>query len=100
MKAYPLRREYLICYDITDNKIRGNVFKELEKYGLKPSQKSVFWGYLTMPELAAIKRYLPSALAETDRAFIVRSYFNSIGQSFLFGYGEESFSDWKESDVI
>ena len=58
MSSYPLRHEYLISYDIVDNKIRTYVFKELEKYGLKPAQKSVFWGYLTLAELNGIKRLL------------------------------------------
>ena len=100
MKTYPLRREYLICYDISENKIRGDVFKELEKYGLKPAQKSVFWGYLTMAELSAVKRYFSSVLEETYKAFIVRSTFNSLGESCFFGYQEDCFTDWKETDVI
>ncbi len=100
MKIYPLRREYLICYDISENKIRGEVFKELEKYGLKPAQKSVFWGYLTMAELSAVKRYFSSVLEETDKAFIVRSSFNSLGESWFFGCQKDSFTDWKETDVI
>lgn len=103
MKNYPLRKEYLICYDISENKIRTHVFKELEKHGLKPAQKSVFWGYLTMAELSAIKRYFASVLAETDKAFVVRSHFNrhkANSESCFFGHQEDCFTDWKEADVI
>ena len=100
MKNYPLRKEYLVCYDISENKIRGNVFKELEKLGLKPAQKSVFWGYLTMAEISAVKRYFASILEKTDKAFIARSNFNSQRESCFFGYQEGCFTDWRETDVV
>lgn len=100
MKTYPLRQEYLICYDIEDNKIRGNIFKELGKYGLKATQKSVFWGYLTIAELTAIKRHLGAKLDTTDKAFIARTNFNGRGQSYFLGHNRMDFTDWKETDVI
>lgn len=100
MRNYPLRQEYLICYDIEDNKIRSCIFKELEKHGLKPTQKSVFWGYLTLAELTAIKRYLKDHLEKTDKAFITHTHLNGKGQSYFVGHEKEDFSDWKETDVI
>lgn len=100
MGIYPLRHEYLISYDIEDNKIRRSIFKELEKYGLKPTQKSVFWGYLTLAELTSVKRYLTDNLEKTDKAFITHTNFNGRGQSYFIGHGKEEFSDWKETDVI
>ncbi len=100
MKAYSLRQEYLICYDIEDNKIRNNVFKELEKYGLRATQKSVFWGYLTMAELFSIKRYLKDILEMNDKAFITHTSFYNERYSYFFGHGKEDFEDWKETDVI
>ena len=100
MRIYPLRKEYLISYDIEDNKIRNYIFKELRRYGLKPTQKSVFWGYLTIAELEAVKRCLDSHLETTDKAFITHTNFNGEGQSYYLGHKEEDFKDWKETDVI
>ena len=100
MKSYPLRQEYLICYDIEDNKIRSRIFKELEKYGLKATQKSVFWGYLSLAELTGIKRYLKDKLEKSDKAFITHTHFNSKRRSYFVGHKKEDFSDWKETDVI
>ena len=100
MRTYPLRKEYLICYDITDDKVRLSVFKELEQYGLKPIQKSVFWGYLTLAEQLAVKRHLQTKLDKTDKAFISKSSFNGKGPSDFIGHTKEDFTDWKETDVI
>ena len=100
MSSYPLRHEYLISYDIVDNKIRTYVFKELGKYGLKSAQKSVFWGYLTLAELNGIKRLLQDKLKKEDKAFITNTNFNGTGQSYCLGHTKEDFTDWKETDVI
>ena len=98
--SYPLRQEYLISYDVEDNKIRTRVFKELGKYGLKPVQKSVFWGYLTMAEIKAIKRYLNEKLEKDDKAFVTHTNFNGRGQSYFFGHKKTDFSDWDEAGFI
>ena len=98
--TYPLRQEYLISYDVEDNKIRTVVFKELQKYGLRPVQKSVFWGYLTLAELEATKRFLSSELQKTDKVFITHTNFNGRGQSFFIGHQREEFIDWQETYVI
>ena len=100
MSAYPLRREYLICYDIENDKIRSYIFKELEQYGLKPAQKSVFWGYLTLAELEAIKRHLRNNLKKTDKALITRANLNGKGLSYFIGHSQMDFKDWEETDVI
>ena len=98
--TYPLRQEYLISYDIEDTKLRTGVFKELGKYGMKPVQKSVFWGYLTMAELQGVKRYLSEKLQKSDKAFITHTHFNGYGQSYCTGHHPNDFKDWKETDVI
>lgn len=98
--SYPLRQEYLISYDVEDNKIRTRIFKELGKYGLKPVQKSVFWGYLTMAEIKAIKRYLNEKLEKDDKAFVTHTNFNGRGQSYFFGHKKTDFSDWDEAGFI
>ena len=98
--TYPLRQEYLISYDVEDNKIRTKVFKELQKYGLCHVQKSVFWGYLTLAELESTKRFLSNELKYTDKAFITHTNFNGRGQSFFVGHRKEEFKDWQETYVI
>lgn len=95
-----LRNEYLICYDIEDNKTRTWIYKELGKYGMKAVQKSVFWGYLTLAELNAIKRFLKIILNSTDKTFITHTNFNGRGQSFIIGNDPEEFKDWNEYDVL
>lgn len=97
---YPLRHEYLVSYDVENNRIRTRIFNELGKHGLKPVQKSVFWGYLTLAELEALKRYLSTNLQIADKVFITRTNFNGRGQSCFIGHHEEDFRDWKESHVI
>ncbi len=98
--TYPLRQEYLISYDVENNKIRTGIFKELEKHGLKSVQKSVFWGYLTSAEMEAIKRYLNAELGSTDKVFITHTNFNGRGQSYFLGHSEQDFKDWEETSVI
>ena len=95
-----LRSEYLISYDVEDNKIRRKIRKEVLKYGMTPVQKSVVWGYLTFAELQSIKRHLEEHIQGEDKAFITRTNFNGRGQSFFIGHNKEEFLDWKEYDVL
>ncbi|MCE2504135.1 MAG: CRISPR-associated endonuclease Cas2 [Chlorobi bacterium] len=95
-----LRQEYLISYDVEDNKARSRLYKELAGYGLRSVQKSVFWGHLSMAELQAVKRELQKYLDAHDKAFITHSSFNGRGQSYFIGHDEEDFKDWKENHVI
>lgn len=61
---------YLIAYDIEDNKSRRRLFKSLKDLGLKPIQKSVFWGELNRAEFsAAIREIRECATGDLDRAF-------------------------------
>lgn len=96
----PLRQEYLIGYDVEDNRIRTRIFNELGKHGLKSVQQSVFWGYLNLAEVEAIKRYLHANLEQTDKVFITHTNFNGRGQSYVIGHQEEDFRDWEENHVI
>ena len=98
--SYPLRQEYLISYDVEDNRLRTRIFRELGKYGLKSIQKSVFWGYLTLAELEAVKRYLHGGLEKRDKVFITHTNFNGRGQSYVIGHSKEDFRDWEENHVI
>ncbi len=95
-----LRQEYLICYDVENNKIRTKLFKELKRQGLKHVQKSVFWGYLTVAEINSISRFINSVIDDEDKVLITRTNFNGRGHSLFFGHSKEDFEDWEENCVI
>ena len=95
-----LRQEYLISYDVENNKTRTQLYKDLGSFGLRAVQKSVFWGYLTIAEVHAVKRSLQKYLDTSDKGFVIRSNFNGQGRSYFIGHSKEDFEDWKESDVI
>ncbi len=95
-----LRQEYIICYDVIDNKIRAKLFKEFERNGLKNVQKSVFWGYLTSAELKSLSRFIKKEIDKTDRVLITKTNFQGAGYSFLFGHEKNQFKDWEENCVI
>ena len=95
-----LRQEYLISYDIQDNKIRNKIYDELLKEGMKPVQKSVFWGFLTYAELKSIYRFIDDIAETFDKILITKTNFNGVGESYLVGHSREEFTDWNEYDVI
>ena len=98
------RNEYLICYDIKDNKVRKQVFNHLVGYGLLPVQKSVFWGFLLKSERAAIQTLLGESLDlkrfPPDKVLITRSSFANSHHYFTLGHAKHEFQDWEDSDVI
>ncbi|KFJ43510.1 CRISPR-associated endonuclease Cas2 [Francisella philomiragia] len=91
-----LRKEYLIAYDIEDNKARTIIYKQLLAYGLKAVQKSVFWGYMSIAELNAVKRMFDNALNTFDKVFITRVNMQEQKLDYSFGYDEKTFKDWDE----
>ena len=95
-----LRQEYLICYDIENNKIRKKIYDELARNGLRAVQKSVFWGYLTRAELNSIRRFISNIIDKDDKSLITRTNFHGRGFSYLIGHKKEDFEDWEENSVI
>lgn len=84
MKLY---NEVMVCYDIEDNKIRTRFFGRLKDLGLRPIQKSVFWGHLNVAEERAVLRLFHEELDKaTDRAFLVRSPLAEAAERNSFGY--------------
>lgn len=55
---------YLVCYDIEDNKVRKKFYEKLKDLGLVPIQKSVFMGYLKPPEFVAVQDIAKNLLNE------------------------------------
>lgn len=86
-------REYeiIVSYDIEDNKKRNSLFETLKDFGLKPVQKSVFWGRVLPAEERAIINELAEILSdETDKGFVIRA--NLSEQRAKFGYESDDFS--------
>jgi CRISPR-associated protein Cas2 len=84
MKLY---NEVMVCYDIEDNKIRTRLFGRLKDLGLRPIQKSVFWGHLNAAEERAVLRCFRDELDKaTDRAFLVRAPLAEAAERNSFGY--------------
>ena len=91
-----LRKEYLIAYDIEDNKTRTAIYKQLLAYGLRAVQKSVFWGCISIAELNAIRRMFANDLDVNDKVFITRVNMQEQKLDYSFGYDDKDFKDWDE----
>jgi len=86
MKLY---NEVMVCYDVEDNKVRTRLFGQLKDLGLRPIQKSVFWGHLNVAEERAVLRLFREELDKaTDRAFLVRTPLAEAAERNSFGYSE------------
>lgn len=88
--------QYLICYDIEDNKNRTKLFEKLKDFGLLAVQKSVFYGELSKAEKLAIKELLSKYCAKSDKAIIA-----SVNLDFndTLGYTKEYFES-KTYEII
>ena len=95
-----LRKEYLISYDVEDTKIRTKIFKEFERYGLRPVQHSVFWGFLTNAEHRSLCAFLRRFCDKRDKAFVASITLSDHSANFYIGHSRDDFRDWKEADVI
>ena len=95
-----LRKEYIIAYDIEDNKIRTTLYNQLLAYGLKSVQKSVFWGCITNAELGAIKSQFNKLLTNKDKVFITKVNMREQKLDYSYGYNPSSFKDWDEYGKI
>lgn len=90
MKLY---NEVIVCYDVEDNRTRGRIFERLKDIGLRPIQKSVFWGHVNSAEERAILRLFREELnRDTDMAFLVRADLGATVERNGFGYASETFA--------
>ena len=60
-----MRANYLVCYDIADNRRLGRVYCHMKGHGLH-LQLSVFLCSLTWPELGELKRALAELIEEAE----------------------------------
>jgi CRISPR-associated protein Cas2 len=78
---------YLVCYDIEDNKKRRNFFRSLKDIGMVPLQKSVFWGELTQAEYQSMQRTAHDTLnPKTDKIFWVVTSLDELKLKQGIGY--------------
>lgn len=89
--------EYMIAYDIEDNKIRRKVFKKLESYGLRNIQFSIFWGFLQGPEIKSIQRFIEQTIAETDKVIFLEV---DMRKHRSLGYSSEYFNKPNGYEII
>lgn len=95
-----IRKEYLICYDIQEDKIRNSLHSYLLDYGLFSIQYSIFWGFLSLPEKNAVYRFLKKTIKEKDRIIFFPISLSDNPHLIKMGYEKFKFKDWKISDVI
>lgn len=83
------RNEVLVCYDISDNKVRKKVYDELKNHGLSSIQFSVFWGEVNRAEERGIQNMFQDILDKnTDRAFILKVQLLKNKNFSTFGHDE------------
>ena len=88
-----LRSEYLICYDIQDNKIRKKVSTLLLDLGLRDIQKSVYWGFLSGAETKAILREAKRLVQDMDKLLITPIKMQNREKRYI-GHGDHEFKGW------
>lgn len=80
---------YLVCYDVTDNRTRKRMHDFLKDLGLFAIQKSAFWGQLTQAEINSLKREAHEQLdPATDRMFWVIANLDKDRLRDAVGYKE------------
>jgi len=81
--------EFLVAYDIADNKSRKKVFDGLKDLGLFSFQRSIFIGKINKAEDRSIKRLLQQHTNKNcDKAFFLRGSFISQLQESGIGYSD------------
>jgi len=88
-----LRKEFLIVYDIEDNKIRKKLFDRFKDFGMNPIQKSVFWGLLNKAERQCLEREIEILLNKknTDKVLIIEIDIQKNINTFFIGHSENDF---------
>jgi CRISPR-associated protein Cas2 len=86
-----LYTQVIVSYDVADTKKRNKLFGELKDLGLKPIQKSVFWGYLLPSERGIVHLLFEKyCCIETDKAFMTNVLIDKNIED-TFGYDDEDF---------
>ena len=94
-----LRYQYIVCYDIEDNKKRKKITDLLLDLGLRRIQKSVFWGFLSAAEISGIYNEAHTLLAKADRLLITPVNTRSKNNYYI-GHAPDEFLDWQSHESI
>lgn len=92
--------ECVVAYDIENNKDRKKMFDGLKDIGLRPIQKSVFWGKISIAEERAVRRLFDEFLEQGDRAFVIRSNLYEAVSERSVGYRSSDFVSNKNYDYV
>lgn len=88
-----LRYQYLICYDIEDNRARRKIAALLLDLGLRHIQKSAFWGFLSSAEINSVVTEGHNLLKRTDKLLITPVSTRSK-HTYHLGHQDDEFADW------
>ena len=92
--------EVIVMYDIANNKKRHKLYEELKDMGLKPIQKSVFWGYVMPNERRnIIELYDKYCDKETDKAIVLNAQLKENFQD-CFGYLADEFKYPRKYEIL
>ena len=92
--------QVVVSYDIANTKMRNKLFEELKDLGLKPIQKSVFWGYL-LPSQKRIVKLLFEKYCDIkqDKAFLTNAIIDK-NLDDTFGYEKQDFNHPEGFEII
>jgi len=80
---------YLVCYDITDNKLRKKIADRLFYYGLARAQFSVFIGFVNDRYYKQMKQEMEEKIDnssnDTDSIIFLRINKTNLGKMIIFG---------------
>ncbi len=79
----------LVCYDITDNKLRKKIADKLIQFGLARVQLSVFIGYVAAPHYTKMKEEIMEKIDEgnsdTDSIIFMDLHQDQIKNMIILG---------------
>ena len=92
--------QVIVSYDIADTKMRTKLFEALKDQGLRPIQKSLFWGYVLPSERRMILRLFEEYCnIETDKAILTNVTLDQNIRE-TFGYDREDFVHPEGYEII
>ena len=92
--------QVLVSYDISDTKKRNKLFEALKDVGLKPIQKSLFWGYILPSEKRVIKELFKIYCdTKSDKALIINASLDKAIED-TFGYEQEDFKHPSGFEIV
>ncbi len=96
-----IRSEFIVCYDVHQNRARRKLMEGLKDLGMKHLQESVFWGHLNAAERRAVlglfRKHLDPA---NDLAFLAPARMKENSEKHYFGHHLSDFEAWPEVESV